>query len=351
MKNIMKSLIFGSLLLLTTMNVFSQLSITGVLLSSAVSFQKNISSLSEEIRFYEKKTFKYENSIANSERILKLSKENNNKEAERISSEAILTYQKTIADCKKHILLLKDRKRKNESALAAVKKTMDSGSSQTNEVNSVALKHTGHVSVINQKGEEYALNSAQNPGIKAGDVISTSSDGFADIDFLDGKGSLTIGPDSKIRMYREKDSTNVLEVLNGKIYSHVLKPDEYDNKLLDIKKCLDEDTLHLLVSKNDISLYDKYLMMMKARVQKKFEAHIRVSAALAIRGTQFTIKVINENSSELQLIEGKIEVFPSSNTESVTVYGGQSCLIRNGTRPQIIQSDTLNLDKWWQYEE
>jgi hypothetical protein len=351
MKNIIRFFICGSLFLLTATNVFSQPSISGVLLSSAVSFQKNISRLTEEIRFYEKKILKCENSVTNSERILKLSKENNNKEAGRISSEAILNYQKTIADCQKHILLLKDSKRKNESALSAVKKAMESGSSQTGGVNSVALKHTGNVSVIKQNGEKYALDSSQNPGITAGDIISTSSDGFADIDFLDGKGSLTIGPDSKISMYREKDSTNVLEVLNGRIYSHVLKPDEYDNKLLDIKKCLDEDSLHLLVSKNDISLYDKYLTMMKAKVQKKVEAHVRVSAVLAIRGTQFTIRVIDENSSELQVIEGKIEVYPANSTESVIVYGGQSCLLKNGTHPNIMQADTLNINKWWRYEE
>jgi hypothetical protein len=247
--------------------------------------------------------------------------------------------------------LLKDKKRQNESALASVKKIMESVSSQTNKVNSVALKHTGNVSVIKQNGEKYALNSAQNPGIEAGDVISTSSDGFADLDFLDGRGSLTVGPDSKIKMYREKDSTNVLEVMNGKIYSHVLKPDEYEKKLLDIKNCLDEDSLHQLLSKNDIPLYDKYLMKMEARVQKKLEARVRVSAVLAIRGTQFTINVVNENSSELQVIEGKIEVFPANSTESVIVYGGQSCLIKNGTRPQIMQSDTLNVNKWWKYEE
>ncbi len=228
---------------------------------------------------------------------------------------------------------------------------MESGSSQTNKVNSIALKHSGNVSVIKQNGEKYALNSAQNPGIEAGDVLSTSSDGFADLDFLDGRGSLTVGPDSKIKMYQEKDSTNVLEVMNGKIYSHVLKPDEYEKKLLDIKNCLDEDSLHLFLSKNDISLYDKYLLKMKARVQKKFEAHIRgVSAICAVRGTQFTIKVVNENSAELQVIEGKIEVFTANSTESVLVYGGQSCLIKNETSPQILQSDTLNINKWWKYE-
>jgi hypothetical protein len=53
------------------------------------------------------------------------------------------------------------------------------------------LKHSGNVSVIKQNGEKYALNSAQNPGIEAGDIISTSSDGFAYLDFLDGRGSLT----------------------------------------------------------------------------------------------------------------------------------------------------------------
>jgi hypothetical protein len=43
-------------------------------------------------------------------------------------------------------------------------------------------------------------------------------------------------------------------------------------------------------------------------------------------------------------------VFTANSTESVIVYGGQSCLIKNETSPQIMQSDTLNINKWWKYE-
>ena len=66
-----------------------QLSSNAVLISSVVDLQKNITRLSDEISIYEKKIVKNENTVSNSERILKLARENNNKEAERISSEAI----------------------------------------------------------------------------------------------------------------------------------------------------------------------------------------------------------------------------------------------------------------------
>ena len=351
MNNTVKLLICCSLLLLPSTNVFSQVSVNSVLFSSAVSFQKNIVSFSEQIALYEKKIVKCENTISNSERILKLSKEGNNKEAERISSEAIVTSKRTITDCQKFILLLNSKKRQNESALASVKKAMESGSTHTNKTNAVASKHKGNVSIIKQNGEQYALNSAENPCIDEGDVISTSSDGFADLNFLDGRGALTVGPDSKIKMYREKDSTNVLEVMKGKIYSQVLKPDEYEKKLLDIKKCLNEDSLHMILSSYDRHLYIEHFLEMNPPLKRKLE--VRTPAAVtSVRGTIFTVSMINENTTELKVIEGKVEMTPANGTSAIMVNGGQSCLMdKNKKDPQLIQSDSLNINKWWKYEE
>lgn len=84
---------------------------------------------------------------------VKLSIEGNNKEAERVSSQAIVNSKKTITDCQKFILLLNSKKKQNESALASVKKAIESGASRTNKINGV---------VSNTQGMSLSLNRMEN---------------------------------------------------------------------------------------------------------------------------------------------------------------------------------------------
>jgi|WetSurMetagenome_2_1015567.scaffolds.fasta_scaffold00466_4 hypothetical protein len=351
MKNLAGFGICVVFLLLRGTVLLSQVPVNEVLVSSAVDCQNTITRLTEEIKKYELKIVKSQNTIGRSETIQKNARDAGNREAERIATEAISNSQKTISDCREFIVVLKERRGKYQSALESVRKAMG----KTNKVNAVTLNFSGQVSIIRPSGEKTDMNNTTGNTMEAGDIISTSSDGIIDLAFLEGRGKVTVGPDSKVRMIKEKDSTNVLEVIKGKIYSSVLKADEYEKKMIDLYKNFKTDsllkTMGTVSSFSEEQWYAFVRKSMSARMKKKFE--VRTPAAvLAVRGTRFSVNAIDENTTELTVIEGKVEFMPAGTTEGVMVEGGQVCRI-NKKEPVTgaVSCDTLKINKWWQYEK
>ncbi|MDP4227540.1 MAG: FecR domain-containing protein [Bacteroidota bacterium] len=354
MKNKFKLLICCCLSFLWATNLFPQQNVNVVLISSAISLQKTITRLSGEISGYEKKIVKCQNTISNSEKIQKMATEKNNKEAYRISSEAISTSKQSISDCRNFISALTEKKKKYQASLNEVKKTIESNASL--KTNAVLLNSRGQVSVIKPDGSQYKISSSQNPCLDAGDIISTSFDGFASFDFLEGRGSLTVGPGSKVKMSAEKDSTQVLDVMKGSVYSGILKADEYEKKLVDMYHNFSNDSLLKSISYYSSLSSDQWNRLAQKEVirclrKSKFETRTP-NAICAVRGTKFTVRVESDNNTEVQVLEGKVEITPLNDKDAVFVTGGQIFLLNTkDIHPQIIQADTLNTKKWWNYEE
>jgi len=333
-------------LVVVATNVFSQQPINGVLVSSSVNLRKNIKSLSEEIDGYEQKIIKCQNTISNAENIQKKAQDSNNKEAYRISSEAIANSRQSISECRNFIAILSEKKKKYEASLNTVMKAMESNSSLAGSTNAVALHYQGDVSVMKQDGNRYNLSSSRTSCLEAGDIISTSDDGFVVLDYLQGRGSLTLGPGTEVKMSTAMDSTDILDVMKGKIYSGVLKADEYEKKMADVYESFNRDPLFKTLQ---VAFGEDAAFL--ARLKHKFE--VRTPAAVcAVRGTEFTIEVESEGGISLYVIEGKVEVKPADGKSSVFVTGGQvfSSLGR-GSGISVTQADTLNTKKWWNYEQ
>jgi len=350
MKNLTRSWICILIVLVQGAVLQSQIPVNGVLISSAVDCQKKINQMTGEIKKYENRILKSQNTITRSETIQKNAREAGNKEAERIAAEAISNSAKTIKECREYIVSLRERRSKYQSAAESIKKAMG----QTNKVNAVALDFTGQVSIIRPSGEKTDLKSASPVTMEAGDIINTSADGKADLEFLEGRGRVTVGPDSRIRMVKEKDSTDVLEVMKGKIYSSVLKADEYEKKIIDLYQSFSTDSL--LRNAEPYKYFTPEQWVLYARkYAMKYEKKLRVrtpSAICGIRGTRFTVTVIDENTTELQVFEGKVEISPANDAGTVLVEGGQVCRVnKNKTPSDAITCDTLTINKWWLYEK
>jgi len=328
----------------------SQIPVNGVLISSAVDCRKKITQLTVEIKKYENRILKSQNTIAHSESIQKNARDAGNKEAERIATEAISNSSKTIKECREYIVSLKERRSKYQSAVESIKKAMG----QTNKLNAVARDFTGQVSITRLSGEKIDLKSAAANTMEAGDIINTSSDGKIDLDFLEGRGNVTVGPDSKVRMIKEKDSTDVLEVMKGEIYSSVLKTDEYEKKIIDLYQSFSTDSLLRSVEPYKNFTPEQWVLFAR-RYAMKYEKKFRVrtpTAICGIRGTRFTVTVIDENTTELQVLEGKVEISPAGVNETVMVEGGQVCRInKNETPSGAVSCDTLTINRWWLYEK
>ncbi len=351
MKNFTRSLICIFIILAHGTILQSQIPVSGVLISSAVDCQKKINQINGEIKKYENRILKSQNTITHSETIQKNAREAGNKEAERIAAEAISNSSKTIRECREYIVSLRERRSKYQSAVESIRKAMG----QTNKVNAVALDFTGQVSIIRTSGEKIDLKNASANIMEAGDIINTSSDGKVDLEFMEGRGKMTVGPDSKVRMIKEKDSSDVVEIMKGEIYSSVLKADEYEKKMTDLLKNFKADsllsTIGTVSSFSDQQWHAYWRRSLPERWKKKFE--LRTPAAVtSVRGTKFGITVIDENTTELLVTEGTVEIKPSGADEAIVVEGGQVCRITRGQAcAGAIPCDTLNINKWWLYEK
>lgn len=334
--------------------LLSQAPVSQVLLSSAVDCRKKIEQVSAEIVRYQNRIVKSRNTIANSATIQKKARDAGNKEAERIATEAIANSEKTIKDCSNFIAALKEKRSRYQVALSSILKAMNAGPGQVTNTTGAVLGYAGSVSIRNTSGNEKSLGNSSSFVFGQGDVISTSTDGFVNLDYLEGRGTLTVGPESEVRMLKDKDSTDVLEVIKGKVYSGVLRADEYEQKMMDLYQEFSADSLLRSVEPYKSYSAEQWTGFVRARMlrySKKFEVRTP-SAALAVRGTKFTVEVSDDNTTELKVFEGKVELSDPGTKRSVMVETGQVCRInKNENFPVVQPIDTLKNNKWWQYEK
>ena len=354
MKIINRFIACTAFMMLSCTVLSAQTPVSQVLLSSAVDCRKKIEQVSAEIVRYQNRIVKSRNTIANSTTIQKKARETGNKEAERVATEAMANSEKTIKECNNFIVALKEKRSRYQSSLSSILRAMNSGTGQEANPAGTVLGYTGTVNIRNASGAESSLTGSSSFVFGQGDEISTSSDGSVSLNYLEGRGSLTVGPGSQVRMTKDKDSTDVLEVIKGKVYSGVLKADEYEKKMMDLYQKFSADSLLKSVEPYKSYTYEQWVGFVRARAlrySRKFEVRTP-SAVLAVRGTKFTVEVTDDNTTELRVIEGRVEYINPGTSGNIMVESGQVCRInKNEGLPVTQPVDTLNINKWWQYEK
>jgi ferric-dicitrate binding protein FerR (iron transport regulator) len=304
--------------------------------------------LIENIQKYDPWIQKCDETIASSTSIIFKAQKAGNINAEAIARQALDKAQKA----KKSYL---EQKQKYERQLRQVKKTVEdiSGSLMNGfvpaDMRGVVSKSSGEVSLLRaNSGPKATSLTSFNVGFLApGDEFQTGNGGKAEVQILSGRGAITMGGNSKLKVEEDNGDAEVVRTLEGKFHFVVDKAEKFQADLETDMAALKDILAQISVDSK--YTYERLITEIKAKVQKKLEVKNRGGFTSSIRSTEFVVNEKQDGSCELVVIDGKVEVTEPDGKKSVMVETGHAVLISSeGKLSGVRQLDTTAIIKWWE---
>jgi FecR protein len=322
--------------------------ISVLLFGTIVKLENNVSKADENIRRYENEILKCEKTIATSEKIKSHAQEKGNSEVGKVANEALLKANSAKDKNNRLLNIAELRKKQSETILASVKNSSSLNSTKSSTINAVTLNYSGEINIQKNNGEKFKVDENQSPLLEAGDVITTAENSKIEMQFLEGRGNVIVGENSKLKMEKLNDSTDVMDVIEGKVKLGVLKVDEYEKDLKEKYEAY----------KNDSLSADEYLNNLYGHIRagikhytRKFEVRTP-TAVCANRGTEFIVYYNENNSSEVIVLEGTVEMKSTNGLNTILINAGQKGVANEkGILSGPIQIDVTKLEKWWEDEQ
>lgn len=213
---------------------------------------------------------------------------------------------------------------------------------------------TGGVKIVNTKTRRTENACSPYTVLNKGDMITTSTDGQARLNILEGRGYITVGPNSSFRIREDNEVEQIIEPIEGKGYFKIDKPEEHANKVKEYIEKYKEDLKTIKgwteekideLKKEGVAKY-KQLSIWLCQKMGEGLACVRVPhAVFGVRGTEFTVDREGEYLGKATVIEGSIEVTNNIKNEKVIVPAGYQVIINSdGT---INKKKIENIEKWW----
>jgi len=336
-------LLFNSLF--NIVSAQSKLIGTYSLLNSSINkIEVKIKKTDFKISNYENEILKCDKTISNSDKIKKLAIQKGNTEAQKIANDALLKSRD--AKDKYNRLLESARKLKQqfENILISLK-TQQQKVSNSNINTALSLDFSGNVAIHKNNGEQFHLDESKLFMIEEGDLITTSSNSKVDLQFLDGRGNLLLGENSKLK-FNKGDSTDVIDFINGKMKIAVEKKDAFEKRMKEMYENLKEEIGSIPED------YEQFIKKMRARVQKKLEVRNRGGGGGAIRGTELVVNNSENIGTEILVLEGSVELFSKDRLKSITLNTGQKGIINlKGELIGPVGFDLKQINNWWEENE
>lgn len=307
--------------------------------------------LTGKIQKYDQLIQKCDERIASTTAIIYKAQKMGKNEAKAVAQQALNTAQ----NAKKGYL---EQKRKDEQQLRQVKEAMKAllgslmNGSVPTDMRGVVSKFSGEVSLLRANSGSNATSlsnsSVPNPGYLApGDEIQTGNNSMTELQILSGRGKMTMGENSKLRVEKDNGDAEVIRTLEGKFHFLVDKAEKFRADLETDLTALKETLAQLSVDSKDT--YERFKKALTAKIQKKFETKTRVSVAIAVRATEYVVNENQDGSSEIVVIEGKVDVTELDGIKSVMVETGQVVSISSdGKLSGVRQIETSAMPKWWE---
>jgi FecR protein. len=295
-----------------------------------------------DIQKYEGDIQKCDTTISKSENIVRLAQQKGNVQAEIIAREASLKAHEAKIKNRDKKNLAEINKKRAEFALATVKNELSNALSQPQKIKSVITNYSGRVEIQKENGETFDFGKNQPVFLEKGDFIMTYGNSSAELQFLEGRGSLKVGEYSKVKMEEDDKGTQTLNMLKGKAHIDVEKTDEY-------LKMLDEK---LKEYKEDISNipedYEKFVKGLRAQVQKKFEVRTQ-GGGCAVRGTEFLVFEDDKTGTEIIVLEGSVEMKGVKGEKTIIVNAGnKGTVTKDGKLSEPKKIDLSKIERWWE---
>lgn len=226
--------------------------------------------------------------------------------------------------------------------IAYVRNRMADRSGINSKIGGMVTQHSGRVRVISGKPPYEAIPmDDEHPGyFEEGDTLETYGNSRADVQFLDGRGSMTIGEYSRVKMEKKDPFTETLSLAKGEIHTAVDKAEVFESWLEKQAAMAIDDPNKLLADD-----FGKIRAKVK-KYSKKFEVRTP-NVAIAVRGTTFAVNVDDAGATTLELIEGEVAVSNLKTAVMTVLKTGEKITI---SADGIVHINPLTLPAkpWWE---
>lgn len=223
----------------------------------------------------------------------------------------------------------------------------------------------GAAETVKPDGERVYLNGDSPVFFEQGDKIVTHEDGSLEIQFLDGRGTARLAPDTQIVFAENSSVKQDLLIIKGRFYGVIDKVDDYLNKIKKGIKDYQEDlkTIDSYFSDDDIkkrvvgqiyinllspfNIYGKGAKYVQDPKTGQITNYFGVTAVCAVRGTIFAIENREDGSGKISVFEGLLEITPRDG-ETFSLGEGFSVSFNDNKFSEPFKIE--NLDRWWENE-
>lgn len=301
----------------------------------------------EDIQKYEGEIQKCQNTISKSENIERLAQQKGNVKAEIIAHDASIKAQEAKIKNKEKKNSAELNKIRAEGSLATLKNELSIALSHPqahpDEIKSVVTNHSGRVEIQKENGEIIDFGKNQIGLLEKGDEIVTYGNSSAELQLLEGRGSLKVGEYSKVKMEEDDKGTQILNMLKGKVHINVEKMDEYlkmfDEKLKEYKGNIS----------NIPEDFEKLKQRLIAKANRKLALRTSGECTCATRGTEFLVFEDDKTGTEIIVLEGSVEMKGTKGEKIIIVNAGyKGTTTKDGILSEPEQIDISNLERWWE---
>ena len=302
-----------------------------------------------DIQKYEGEIQKCDTTISKSENIVRLAQQKGNVQAEKIAREASLKAQEAMIKNKEKKNSAELNKIRAEGTLATVKNELSNALSHPqahpNEIKSVITNHSGRVEIQKKNGEIFDSGKNQIGFLEKGDEIVTYGNSSAELQFLEGRGSLKVGEYSRVKMEEDDAGTQVMNMIQGKVNISVEKLENYQKMMEEKLKEYKENVSNIPED------FEKFLKRLKAHIQhiqKKFEVRTQGGGG-AVRGTEFLVFEDDKTGTEIIVLEGSVEMSGTKGEKIIIVNAGyKGTVTKDGILSDPEKLDLSKIERWWE---
>jgi|Deesub1362A_J573_1020465.scaffolds.fasta_scaffold00073_44 hypothetical protein len=317
-----------------------------------------------DVQRYESEIQKCDSTIRKSENFIRLAQQKGNAEVEMIARDALAKANEARMKNEGLKRAAELRKKRAEIAIANVRNLLAKQLSVKSEIKSVVTGYSGDVYIFSRKRNETTPLGENSAGyLEPGDEIWTLGKSSAEMQFLDGRGTLRLGEYSRFRMEEDDHGVQTINMLKGKIYVAVDKLDEYRKMVAEKLKAYKEDvsTVKDEIIRKIVDEYEKK----KDRIEKVRSGRyyttgllgplgsaplIRTpTAVFGVRGTKFLVFEDETVGTELIVLEGTVEVKAINGQKAFPVDTGNKIRVTNDgviSKPEHV--DLSKLQRWWE---
>ena len=302
-----------------------------------------------EIRKIDMEIKKNEEAIQKSEKIISLAQQKGNTKAEMVARDALMKATEAKRKNEETKAGWELNKMRADRSYAAIQNMLSRNLGSSKQIKGFMTNYTGNVYIIKANGEKA---SPDNGFLDPGDKVWTGN-GSAEIQMLDGRGSATLGPYSEFVMKKDTPQEQVVELLKGKVYMAVDKIDEYAKKMNEKIDQYKEDLQTIKqLNKEDIADLKKEIRKRQFLLEHR-ECHLGpdekiycITAVCAVRGTKFTSEIKDNNTYEVIVLEGIVDVTIPEKDKTLSVDTGNKAIIGVDGDVKVEKIDQIK--KWWE---